>query len=40
MLRQPFRTYVQPSTGHGMNLHYNATGFYGVVNDFIGSNIG
>ncbi|TKA83617.1 hypothetical protein B0A55_00436 [Friedmanniomyces simplex] len=23
---KPFETYVQPNTGHGMNLHYNATG--------------
>ncbi|KAF2168691.1 hypothetical protein M409DRAFT_21432 [Zasmidium cellare ATCC 36951] len=29
-----FRAYVQPNTGHGMNLHYNATGFYAVIADF------
>jgi len=23
---KPFETYVQPDTGHGMNLHYNASG--------------
>ncbi|KAK4961852.1 hypothetical protein LTR10_002344 [Elasticomyces elasticus] len=31
----PFQTYVQPRTGHGMNLHYNATAMYGVVNKFL-----
>lgn len=27
--------YVQPNTGHAMNVHYNATGWYGVVFDWI-----
>ena len=37
---QPFETYIQPDTGHGMNLHYNATGFYKVVNTFVKENVG
>ncbi|CAG8954711.1 hypothetical protein HYFRA_00004634 [Hymenoscyphus fraxineus] len=32
------KTYVQPDTGHGMNFHTNATGFYKVVTDFLASN--
>ena len=28
-------TYIQPNTGHGINLHYNATGAYNVVLDFL-----
>ncbi|KAK3715230.1 hypothetical protein LTR37_007197 [Vermiconidia calcicola] len=32
-------TYVQPNMGHFMNLHFNATAFYGVVNDFVGGNV-
>ncbi|KAK4539288.1 hypothetical protein LTR36_000814 [Oleoguttula mirabilis] len=32
---KPFQTYVQPHMGHGMNLHYNASGFYGVVTKFL-----
>jgi pimeloyl-ACP methyl ester carboxylesterase len=32
-----FSAYVQPNTGHGINLHYNATGAYRVINDFIRS---
>ncbi|KAE9986668.1 hypothetical protein EG328_004995 [Venturia inaequalis] len=35
---QPLETYIQPNTGHGMNLHFNATGWYGVVQDFLGKN--
>ena len=27
--------YIQPETGHGINLHYNATGAYGVINNFL-----
>ena len=34
---QPFETYIQPDTGHGMNLHCNASGFYGIVQDFFES---
>ncbi|KAM0719599.1 hypothetical protein Q7P37_003729 [Cladosporium fusiforme] len=30
-----FETYLQPNTGHGMNLHYNASGFYDVVIGFL-----
>ena len=29
---------VQPETGHGLNFHYNATGGYGVMLDFLASN--
>lgn len=35
---KPLEVYIQPNTGHGMNLHYNATGWYGVVQDFLGKN--
>jgi len=35
---KPFEAYIQPNTGHGMNLHHNATGWYGVVQDFLGKN--
>lgn len=35
---KPLEVYIQPDTGHGMNLHYNATGWYDVVFDFLGSN--
>lgn len=31
---QPFETYIQPHTGHGMNLHFNASGTYEVVQSF------
>ncbi|KAK1065035.1 hypothetical protein LTR74_008311, partial [Friedmanniomyces endolithicus] len=34
---EPFETYVQPDTGHGMNLHYNASGTYAVILDFLKS---
>ncbi|EUC38798.1 hypothetical protein COCCADRAFT_81899 [Bipolaris zeicola 26-R-13] len=30
--------YVQPETGHGLNFHYNATGGYGVMQEFLASN--
>lgn len=33
-----FKSYVQPNMGHGMNLHKNATGYFGVVTDFLGAN--
>ncbi|KAK5175303.1 uncharacterized protein LTR77_000441 [Saxophila tyrrhenica] len=36
----PFETYIQPDTGHGMNLHHNATGFFNVVNNFLDENVG
>ncbi|OQN96934.1 hypothetical protein B0A48_16908 [Cryoendolithus antarcticus] len=29
-------TYLQPRTGHGLNLHFNATAGYKVVQDFLG----
>lgn len=32
--RNNYLTYIQPNTGHGINLHYNATGAYGVINNF------
>merc|ERR1712093_136789 len=32
-----FSAAVQPNSGHGINLHYNATGAYAVMNDFLGS---
>ncbi|KAK0939545.1 hypothetical protein LTR29_008916 [Friedmanniomyces endolithicus] len=35
---KPFETYVQPDTGHGMNLHYNASGTYAVILDFLKRN--
>lgn len=34
----PFKTYIQPNTGHGMNLHKNATGWFDVVFDFLQTN--
>lgn len=30
-----WETYMQPETGHGMNLHFNASGWYGVVNEWV-----
>ncbi|KAF2171750.1 hypothetical protein M409DRAFT_17985 [Zasmidium cellare ATCC 36951] len=35
----PFETYVQPNTGHGINLHYNSTGAYQVINNFLARNV-
>jgi pimeloyl-ACP methyl ester carboxylesterase len=32
-----FSAYVHPSTGHAINLHYNATGAYKQINDFLGA---
>ena len=33
------KTYLQPETGHGMNFHCNATGYYKVVIDFLDDNV-
>ena len=30
-----FEAYIQPNTGHGINLHYNATGTYDVIEEFL-----
>lgn len=30
-----FTAYIQPHTGHGISLHYNATGAYNVINKFL-----
>lgn len=30
-----FSAYIQPNMGHGINLHYNATGAYKVILDFL-----
>jgi hypothetical protein len=30
-------SYVQPNTGHGINLHYNSTAAYRVWNNFLGT---
>jgi pimeloyl-ACP methyl ester carboxylesterase len=32
-----FMAYVQPNSGHGLNFHYNATGGYKVIQEFLGS---
>jgi hypothetical protein len=32
-----FSAYIQPNTGHGLNLHYNATGGYKQIADFLGN---
>jgi hypothetical protein len=32
-----FSAVIQPNTGHGINLHYNATGAYNVINKFLNS---
>ncbi|CZR57996.1 uncharacterized protein PAC_07886 [Phialocephala subalpina] len=32
-----FTAYIQPNTGHGINAHYNATGAYAAINDFLAS---
>jgi hypothetical protein len=34
----PVVTYVNPNAAHGINLHYNASAVYGVVNTFLGEN--
>ena len=33
-----FEAYVQPETGHGLNMHYNATGAYDYIVGFLGGN--
>ena len=33
-----FEAFIQPNTGHGINLHYNATGAYNRIADFLRSN--
>ncbi|MCJ1331865.1 hypothetical protein MMC10_008557 [Thelotrema lepadinum] len=30
-----FKAYIQPGTGHVMNFHHNATGYYQVVTNFL-----
>ena len=30
-----FETYIQPNTGHGINPHYNSTGAYKVMQNFL-----
>ena len=32
-----FTAYIQPNTGHVINLHYNSTGAYNVINTFFNS---
>lgn len=32
-----FTAYLQPRTGHGINLHYNSTAAYKQINDFLGA---
>ena len=32
-----FSAVIQPNTGHGINLHYNASGAYNVINKFLNS---
>ncbi|KAL4809580.1 Alpha/Beta hydrolase protein [Aspergillus unguis] len=34
-----FEAYIQPNTGHGINLHYNATGAYEVIADWVKQNV-
>lgn len=31
----PFVAYIQPQTGHGLNAHYNSTGGYAVMLNFL-----
>jgi pimeloyl-ACP methyl ester carboxylesterase len=33
-----FEAYIQPTTGHGLNFHYNATAGYKVIQDYLGRN--
>ena len=33
-----FETHVQPASGHGTNFATNATGFYGVIFEYLGRN--
>jgi hypothetical protein len=30
-----FDAYIQPKTGHALNVHYNSTGAYNVMNTFL-----
>lgn len=30
-----FTAYIQPNSGHGINAHYNATGAYDVINEYL-----
>lgn len=32
-----FSAIIQLNTGHGINFHYNVTGAYTVMNDFLGA---
>jgi hypothetical protein len=32
---QPFVSYIQPNTGHALNLHYNASAAYEVIHGFL-----
>lgn len=34
-----FEAYIQPNTGHGINLHYSATGAYDVINIFLNAKV-
>ena len=34
-----FEVYIQPNTGHGINIHYNATGAYNVINNFLNAKV-
>lgn len=34
-----FESYLQPTTGHAMNLHLNSTGTYGVMLKFLEDNL-
>lgn len=34
-----FISYVQPNTGHGINAHYNSTGAYIVINQYLNANM-
>ena len=34
-----FEAYIQPNTGHGINLHFNATGAYDVINNFLNAKV-
>ncbi len=33
-----FATYMQPNTGHGLNLHFNSTAAYKVIFGFLAKN--
>lgn len=37
-MAQPFQAYIQPNTGHGINLHYNATGAYNFIQNWLSTN--